>query len=125
MDAARAQLVPGGLSAAARQTVGLTPDQATTVTISFDPDSGIRAADGEDRQARRGRQEDVRPGPRASRLNVVEDNAYALVRPAPRAYRSLKLFDLGDDRVDSIAVAGEKESSASKRTSARRTPRSP
>ena len=47
-------------------------------------------------------------GPEPTRLNVVEDNAYALVTRAPRAYRALKLFDLGDDRVDSIAVTGEK-----------------
>ena len=59
-------------------------------------------------------------GPEPTRLNVVEDAAYALVARHPRAYRALKLFDLGDDRVDSIVVKGERNSSGLRRTSARR-----
>ena len=48
-------------------------------------------------------------GADTSRINVLEDNAYTVVARQPRAYRALKLFDLGDNRVESIVVKGEKE----------------
>ena len=39
----------------------------------------------------------------------VDDAPMRLVERQPRAYRALKLFDLGDDRVESIVVQGTNE----------------
>ncbi|HEX3148730.1 MAG TPA: DUF4340 domain-containing protein [Gemmataceae bacterium] len=97
-----------GISKAVLAEAGLGREEATTVTISFDPATGIPS-----RTVKIGKRDEVGKkmyvlGPEPTRLNMVEDNAFTLVNRDARAYRSLKLFDLGDDRVDSIAVQGEK-----------------
>lgn len=108
IDLAGLNFFPGGLASATMLTAGLTPDQVTTVTITSDPASGIPA-----RTVKIGTRDEAAKkmfvlGPYPNRLNVVEDNAHPLVARAARAYRALKLFDLGDDRVASITVQGEK-----------------
>src|SRR5262245_37687329 len=99
----------GGFGSIDLALMGLTPEQATTVTIVSDPATGVPP-----RTIRIGRHDPVTKkmfvlGPGENRINVIEDNAYALVERAARAYRALKLFDLGDDRVESVVVQGEKE----------------
>lgn len=99
----------GGLGAADLLVAGLTPDQQTTVTITPDPASGMPP-----RTLRIGRDDATGKkmfvlGDSPTRLNVLEDNAHALVTRPARAYRALKLFDLGDDRVESVVVQGDKE----------------
>jgi hypothetical protein len=100
----------GGLGTADLHAAGLTPDQAMTVTIASDPTSNVP-----ERTLRIGSVRDevgkkmfvMREG--SSRIDVLEDTAYTLVARQPRAYRALKLFDLGDNRVESIVVKGEKD----------------
>jgi hypothetical protein len=109
IDRAHLNLLLGGFAGADLALLGLTPEEATTVTIVSDPESGIPP-----RTIRIGRHDAAAKkmfvlGPGETRINVVEDNAYALVDRHARAYRSLKLFDLGDNRVDSVVVQGEKE----------------
>jgi hypothetical protein len=108
VDLPALNFLPGGLAAGVLASAGLTGDQVTTVTVTFDPESGIPP-----RSVKIGRHDEAGKkmyvlGPEPNRLNIVEDAAYAKVAQAPRAYRSLKLFDLGDDRVDSIIVKGDK-----------------
>ncbi|MBO0699478.1 MAG: DUF4340 domain-containing protein, partial [Zavarzinella sp.] len=109
IDRPQLDTILGGFAAADLAMMGLTPDQATTVTIVSDPATGVPP-----RTIRIGRRDPGSKkmfvlGPGENRINVVEDNAYEVVARQPRAYRALKLFDLGDDRVDSIAVQNEKE----------------
>ena len=109
VDLPALRLLPGSLGTATQLVAGLTPDQATTVTISFDPATGIPP-----RTLKIGKHDEADKkmfvlGPEPTRLNIVEDAAFTKVAQAPRAYRSLKLFDLGDDRVDAITVKGEKD----------------
>jgi hypothetical protein len=100
----------GGLGSADLLVAGLNPEQATTVQIASDPSSNVPA-----RTLKIGTAHDslgkkmfvMSANP--NRLNVVDDNAFAIVERQPRAYRALKLFDLGDNRVESIVVKGEKE----------------
>jgi Domain of unknown function (DUF4340) len=101
--------VLGAFGAADLAAMGLAPEEVTTVTITSDTTTGIPP-----RTIRIGRHDAVTKkmfvqGPGDNRINVIEDIAFAVVERQPRAYRALKLFDLGDDRVDSIAVQGEKE----------------
>lgn len=108
VDLPALNFLPGGAGAATLLAAGLTPDQATTVTLTFDPATGIPP-----RSVTIGRHDEAGKkmyvlGPEPTRMNVVEDGPYTLVARAPRAYRALKLFDLGDNRVDSIVVKGDR-----------------
>lgn len=100
----------GGLGTADLFAAGLTPDRATTVTIVSDPKSNVPP-----RTIKVGAAHDIVGkkmfvmGDRDTRLNITDDAAFVAVERQPRAYRALKLFDLGDDRVESIVVQGEKE----------------
>jgi hypothetical protein len=100
----------GGLGTADLIVAGLTPDRATTVTIVSDPKSNVSP-----RSIKIGASHDsvgkkmFVMGEGGTRLNIIDDVAYTVVERQPRAYRALKLFDLGDDRVESIVVQGEKE----------------
>jgi Domain of unknown function (DUF4340) len=103
-------LVTGGLGVADLAAAGLTPDQAAVVTITSDPKSGTPP-----RTVTVGRRDPAGKkmfvmGEGTGRINVVEDAAYAVVERPPRAYRALKLFDLGDGRVESIVAQTEKGS---------------
>src|SRR5262249_44882393 len=69
----------GGFGSIDLALMGLTPDQATTVTIVSDPATGVPP-----RTIRIGRHDPVTKkmfvlGPGENRINVVEDNAYAVV----------------------------------------------
>jgi hypothetical protein len=100
----------GSLGVADLLVAGLSPDQAMTVKIASDPKSNVP-----ERILRVGSTHDTAGkkmfvmGAGNSRIDVLEDNAYTVVARQPRAYRALKLFDLGDNRVESIVVQGEKE----------------
>jgi hypothetical protein len=100
----------GGLGSVDLFAAGLTPEQATIVTIVSDPQAKVppRTLTIGAKHDSLGKKMFVM-GERTSRLNVLEDAAFAVVERQPRAYRALKLFDLGDDRVESIAVQREKE----------------
>ncbi len=100
----------GGLGASDLLVAGLSPDQATTVTLISDPKANVPKRTlkiGATHNATGKKMFVMAEG--TERLNVLDDAAYAIVERQPRAYRALKLFDLGDDRVESIAVQGQKE----------------
>jgi len=109
IDRPALHMLTGSLGIADLAAAGLTPDQATIVKISSDPKAEVP-----ERTIAIGRQDLVGKKmfvmvPGSNRLNIIEDAAYAVVARHPRAYRGLKLFDLGDDRVEAIVVQSEKE----------------
>jgi hypothetical protein len=109
IDRPMLHLVTGGLGTADLVATGLSPDRATTVVVESDPKTNTPP-----RTLRIGKRNPDRKkmlvlGPQESRINVVDDAAHAVVERQPRAYRALKLFDLGDNRVEAITVVREKE----------------
>lgn len=108
IDRPTLHLLTGSLGMADLAAAGLTPDQATVVKLKSDPKAEVP-----DRTITIGRQDVVGKkmivlGPGPNRLNIIEDAAFTAVARPPRAYRALKLFDLGDDRLEAIVVQGEK-----------------
>jgi hypothetical protein len=109
IDRPMLHLMTGGLGTADLIATGLSPDRTITVVIESDPKTNTPP-----RTLRIGKRNPDRKkmlvlGPQESRINVVDDAAYAVVERQPRAYRALKLFDLGDNRVEAIIVVREKD----------------
>jgi hypothetical protein len=100
----------GGLGIADLAALGLTDDQVTQVTVSSDPRSETpnrTVLIGKHDVA--GKKLFVMTDGEPNRITMVDDSAATVVERQPRAYRALKLFDLGDDRVESIAVKSLKD----------------
>ncbi len=102
--------VVGSLGVMDLAVLGLTPDQATTVEVSSDEKAKIPARTLLVGKHDAGKKKLAVWSPATpNRINVVDDTAWAALDRQPRAYRALKLFDLGDNRVESIRVAAAKE----------------
>lgn len=96
-----------------RRAAGVTPAVATTVEVVSDPRSNIPK-----RTLLVGRHDSaakkmyVWSPATPDRVNFVDAAAWPALDRQARAYRALKLFDLGDNRVESVRVAGAKETFA-------------
>lgn len=100
----------GGLGISDLAAFGLTDDQVTQVHVSSDPRSEIP-----NRTVLLGKHDGaakklfVMTDGEPNRITIVDDAPVAVVERQARAYRALKLFDLGDDRIESLAVKTPKE----------------
>ena len=109
IDRAALHAVVGSVGVIDLSIAGLGDDQAISVRLTSDERSKVPA-----RTLKVGRHDAVKKkmfvwSPATpNRINQVDDAAWAVVERQPRAYRALKLFDLGDDRVESIRVTGPK-----------------
>lgn len=99
----------GGLGSADLLAAGLTPELATTVVVESDPKTTAPPRTLRIGKHNADKKKMLVLGPEESRINVVDDGAYAVVDRQPRAYRALKVVDLRDDRVEAIDVARETE----------------
>ena len=109
IDRPMLHVLTGGLGTADLIVAGLTPDRATTVVIESDPKTNTPPKTVRIGKRNPDKKKMLVLGPGDTRINVVDDAAYAVGERQPRAYRALELFDLGDDRVGAINVVREKE----------------
>ncbi|WP_020475074.1 DUF4340 domain-containing protein [Zavarzinella formosa] len=109
IDRAALHAITGSMGAIDLRLAGLTADQAITVELTSDEKAKVPARTllvGKHDAAKK--KFFVWSPATPNRINQVDDAAWAVIDRQPRAYRALKLFDLGDDRVESIRVAGAK-----------------
>jgi Domain of unknown function (DUF4340) len=97
--------IAGALGATADLgALGLDTDHATRVTIATDRTEMSLLVG----RHNAGRKKLFVRVEGSDRVNVVDDNAAAQLDKHPCAFRSLKLFDVPEARVESVAVAGRK-----------------